>query len=586
VDIKESLDSRQPTIIKYPAGTGKSHASAIAITDEVRAGFKIAYSTQEHAVAHETRMKLPPDVRARSVHIHSPLLQVGDTPACQRAEELSEKVFDFGLSLMGKVCPRCPFRDSCEALDAARKRARALPEAQAIFVSHAGIQQVFGPEGRGADLKLIVDEMPSAFTSLEVSYEELSAIAKGAALPSADNLGIRVAQAHAKAWLSAEEPGDVKFGTRVVGKASELLKDVGGRLKIREGARPMPAEKPLLKAADRVLRLAQHKAEGNHVAGFEDIKDGLWAMLPDACHQALVDRQGVLLSATPLLQALPGFGLKECEVTDGAPVRRVMVLRGARGSGALTSNYYDDAVGRRRVREPEDGEDPGIPWPLVDAALARARAEAKKYACKRILFVTFKALADVLRGQPERVADDIRVAHYGALRGKNDWMEGRPDECSVVYCFGTPRFNMRPTFVALGLSAEASDRAWVAYAAGELAQAEGRLRLPRRTVPCTVFVEGDVAPSSWHPDLVNEVVLEDDLNTRTAQLEGALVYQPLRKLSAALGVDLEPSVRVGPPPAIDIPMPSMSEAMDLLASMNPERRKWLDDNVSWLDVVP
>jgi hypothetical protein len=85
---------------------------------------------------------------------------------------------------------------------------------------------------------------------------------------------------------------------------------------------------------------------------------------------------------------------------------------------------------------------------------------------------------------------------------------------------------------------------------------------------------------------VNEVVLEDDLNTRTAQLEGALVYQPLRKLSAALGVDLEPSVRVGPPPAIDIPMPSMSEAMDLLASMNPERRKWLDDNVSWLDVVP
>lgn len=584
-DIDEALEQRRATIVKYPAGTGKSHACAKSITKRVAAGFKVGYSTQEHAVAHETRMKLPPEVRARSVHIHSPLLQVGDTPACQRAEELEEKVFEFGLSLMGKVCPKCPFRDACPALDAARNRARALPDASVVFVSHAGISQVFGPGGRGADMDLIVDEMPSAYTSLEVTYEELEIIARGSPMPSADNLGARLAQVYAKAWLSAQEPGDVMFGTRVIGSAAELLENMGGRLKIRDGTRPHPDEKKLLRAADRVLRLAAHRGAGEHVGGFEDIKDGLWAMLPDACHQALIDRQGVLLSATPLIQALPDFALRECEVTDGAPVRRVMVLRNARGSSALTSNYYDDDIGRRRVREAEPGEDPGIPWPIVDAALVRAREEAKRYDCRKILFVTFKSLADALRGMDGRLGDDVVVAHYGALRGKNDWMEGRPDECSVVYCFGTPRFNMRPTFAALGLHGDAADKAWVAFAGGELAQAEGRLRLPRRTLPCTVFVEGDVAPTSWHPDLVNEVIMEEHIETATSRLEGALVYQPLPALSASVGVDLEPAVRVGPPPEVEVELPSTPEAMDLLSAMNPARRKWLEENVSWLDTV-
>ncbi len=56
------------------------------------------------------------------------------------------------------------------------------------------------------------------------------------------------------------------------------------------------------------------------------------------------------------------------------------------------------------------------------------------------------------------------------------------------------------------MTGEAADQAWRTYAAGELTQAEGRLRLPRRTKPCTVIVEGDVCPSSWTPKLVDEIV--------------------------------------------------------------------------------
>ena len=112
-------------------------------------------------------------------------------------------------------------------------------------------------------------------------------------------------------------------------------------------------------------------------------------------------------------------------------------------------------------------------------------------------------IADILRMAPE---PDISIGHFGALRGKNDWMEGRAEECSVVYLLGAPRFAIMPTLQRLGLVGQAADDAWVAYAASELTQAEGRLRLPRRTRPCTVCVEGDVAPSSWHDRNVDEIV--------------------------------------------------------------------------------
>ena len=44
-DIREAVAARKPTIVKYPAGTGKTVASAKIITEHVRAGFRIAYST-------------------------------------------------------------------------------------------------------------------------------------------------------------------------------------------------------------------------------------------------------------------------------------------------------------------------------------------------------------------------------------------------------------------------------------------------------------------------------------------------------------------------------------------------------------
>lgn len=590
-DIVQALQANHPTVIKYPAGTGKSHQSAKAIALQVEAGYRVAYSTQEHAVAHETKLKLPAHIQSRAVHIHSPLVQVGDEPVCQRKDELMERVFDYGLSLQGKVCPRCRFAGDCPALAGARDRTARLRDAAVVFVSHAGIGQVIGVDSdggvKGQDLQLIVDEMPGTYQEVSVDVDTIRAIATGEPMTAADASSAKLAQAIARAWLLGEEPGELFWGDERAGKslgnAVQLAVD-WGRLSLREHAVPPPGERKLLKGADALIRLCAHEAAGGSILGRETNCDaGVRAMLPDACQQALVARNGVLLSATPMMAALPGFKLSECEVTDGARVRRVMVPREKRGSQALTQSYYDDEQGARVLRPCQPGEGPGIPWPDVDEALERALREADRYECKRVLFVTFKALADALRGDPSRLRGRVEVAHYGALRGKNNWMEGQRAECSVVYCFGTPRQNMLPTIYQLGLVGAAADQAWVAYAAGELAQAEGRLRLPRRTLPCTVFVEGDVAPSSWHPDLVDEFIETAPAERpASAILEGALSYRTVEECRR-LGVLEVPG---GPYPVLtkallDAAYPDFGEACDLLSRMTPGRQARFHAEFTW-----
>lgn len=514
-DLREAVLAREPTILKYPAGTGKSWASAQIITERVRAGFRIASSTQEHAVAAETMRLLPPDVLAQALHIHSPLVQVGDSAVCRRADEVREPVFEYGASLMREVCPKCPHRDGCQALADARARYKRAESARALFVSHAGIGQVFG-EGRdgvvkGMDTELIVDEMPGTYEQLIAQPDTMRMLAPDR-LKSAQPLPARAACEIARAWLAGETPGEVRWtpSSPSMGNALEIAAELG-RLVIRTDVPPLPYERPYLECADAVLRLAAHHAAGGAVSGLDAAgRLPFSAMLPDAAHRALLDRRGVLLSATPMMAALHAFTLKECHVEDGAPVRRVMVLRAQRGSSALTEAYHDPVADQWTIRDPAPGEGPGIPWPLVDDAIARSLAEAAKYNPPRVLFVTFKAIADALRADPTRQHGGlVDYAHFGAVRGKNQWQERATNEVSVVYLFGTPRFNIKPTLEELGLVGEAADQAWVDYAAGELTQAEGRLRLPRRTKPCTVFVEGDVAPSTWTVENIDTIDIEE-----------------------------------------------------------------------------
>ena len=505
-DLREAVLARRPTVIKYPCGVGKSFCAAKIVTERVRAGQAICVSSQEHRVLMETMAYLPEDVRQVAVHIHSPLIPVGGAPVCQRADEVRELVWDYGVSLARSICPTCPHRDTCGAKAAQVERIKRKTDALAVFVSHAGIHQVFGEEPSG--MELIVDEMPGVYEEVAVTKALLEKLADRAPLPAVYDVPRKAVYAIARAWLDGTEPGYVVVDQDQPPVPAYSVAAEWGRLALKDKTLPPVDFRALVKAGDALLRLAAHRADGGTVFGLEQRgATGVSAMLPDACHRALVRQRGVLLSATPLLAALPGFDVREQAVTDGAPVRRVMRLRNNRGSTALTKTYPDRYGGFER-REPAEGEGPGIPWAVVEQALDYACKEAEMYDPARVLFVSFKALIDQLRQRPDLLRGRaIELAHYGALRGKNQWQQGAAAECSVVYCLGAPRFAVYSTLRSLGLSDEALDEAWVAYAAGELEQVGGRLRIPRRTKPASFIVESDVAPQDWCKETINEVDL-------------------------------------------------------------------------------
>lgn len=206
----------------------------------------------------------------------------------------------------------------------------------------------------------------------------------------------------------------------------------------------------------------------------------------------------------------------------------------------------------------------------------RADLERRKYTCKRVLFVSFKFLVEALKARG--VPDWVELGHYGALRGKNDWQEGAAKECSVIYMFGSPRMGVMPTIYQLGQRGLAADQAWVAYAAGELEQAEGRLRLPRRTKPCTVFCEGGIAPLSWHQDNIDMWIEEDRLLTPTSALHAAGLWYSRAELREILGEGFESNTEA----LWRLANPNISEAVGLLSDMPFARAKAFDELFSWL----
>ena len=165
-------------------------------------------------------------------------------------------------------------------------------------------------------------------------------------------------------------------------------------------------------------------------------------------------------------------------------------------------------------------------------------------------------------------------------------MEGKAGECSVAYLFGTPRFAILPVIHQLGLVDDAADQAWVDYAAGELTQAEGRLRLPRRTKPCSVMVEGNVAPMTWHTENIDRIIETVPLSLNASMREGALLWRTQREVAAILGETCDgsqPGHYVKDAEALrKLAYPGIAESCGLYARMGPARRKTHDDLFSWV----
>jgi len=225
----------------------------------------------------------------------------------------------------------------------------------------------------------------------------------------------------------------------------------------------------------------------------------LRAVIASPAVAAALQRSGptVLLDATAdlaVLSALAGGDVPatEIRVADGAPVaRRLLYWSGATRNGVFAGDL--------------------VRW---DGGLGRYLGEALRQACAfgpRVAVFTFKPLAEVLRaawegregadpmalrlvGRVRAAGAELRVGHYGAARGRNDWLDA-----DALVSLGDPRPNLgatRAVAAVLGLAAE-HDGVYRRATAAEVSQVGGRLRGPWRSRPALHVHVGTVPASSW-----------------------------------------------------------------------------------------
>jgi hypothetical protein len=252
----------------------------------------------------------------------------------------------------------------------------------------------------------------------------------------------------------------------------------------------------------------------------------LRAVIASPSVAAALQRSGptVLLDATADLAVLSALAqgdvpATEIRVADGAPVtRRLLYWSGASRQAVFAGDL--------------------VRW---DGGLARYLGEALRQACaagRTIALFTFKPLADVLRpawegrdgADPTALARAagggaagaaLRLGHYGAARGRNDWLD-----CDALVSVGDPRPNLgatRAVAAVLGLAAE-HQAVYRRATAAEVSQVGGRLRGPWRAAPALHLHVGTVPASSWDR---RAEVLEIPRGLATA-VDGSAVAEAVR----------------------------------------------------------
>jgi len=213
-------------------------------------------------------------------------------------------------------------------------------------------------------------------------------------------------------------------------------------------------------------------------------------VVPDEVYQGVLRRNGrtVLMDAgarlhLPVVQSVTGYEPKFAHyaAADGNRVERTLF----RMPGATRKGW---------LRTPEGG----------DAMLAALRVALEWVGESKALLVSFKALweRDDVKDLIRSHGNSVETAHFGSLRGKNDWAS---HECVVT--LGDPRPNvgsLELECAALGIDPDgrAED-----LARAELEQAHGRLRVVHRTTPCRMAHVGRLWPAGWGwtPDKVTVV---------------------------------------------------------------------------------
>jgi hypothetical protein len=493
-----AVEQHPAVVLRATYGAGKTYSMARYIATPTAATGRVIVVVSRHELA-RTWVKSLSAAGETDVAYHASVVKRRDEEGHRHCDnKIALKVYRHGGDVARDVCPSCPRAASCPAYN-------ARPKATARV--HVLPREMIGKLGVTDEDLVVFDDAAVdllAWHRLRVRQLRRLTSADERILPKEQARFLRVfldallagprgAEARARAALVAAsidvEGGALRYvasrlveGQRSPGlppgtlaengdELAETLRDVG---RLRE-----------------VLRFAAAYAEGAEVRWSED---SLTVHGESAAAKLLRTHGGrlVVLDAAANVEELrvlrSDLHVERLDVDDAGDATRVLLF-----AKHATRTALRDEGPRRRLLDL---------W--IGAALERLTARGSR----RPVFVAYKSIEAELRAHPAIAAwcaedprREVRVAHYGALRGSN-----RFRRCDAVVTLADPWLNGDDVTGRADWLGVDEPGYRVALATAELGQAHGRSRSVRRRRRLTHVHVGRLVPDGWGAGVVVEPI--------------------------------------------------------------------------------
>lgn len=478
------------SMIAAECGLGKTRAAEEVARDAAgmakKLGSKTAISVDKHSLAKQVTEHLRAD-NVDVVRFFGPLAVEGCV-----YRKTAEPLVAGGQSLRKDFCEGrnrapCAHRETCTV----RRGYEGDLSARVAVGPHALLKQLDGHAGSTG--LLVIDEPPALLETVALVAADLVMAERN--LPDFESAyanAMGPILAALRAWVESEAAPDID----ALRRACPDDERPPIRWSAMHRARDHYGSARNLGAASRVLGVVGRIRDPNALLRVE--AERLWVSAPGAGLVRALVRAGrtVVLDASAglnraLYARVIGYEppLHSFPANDGCTVERTLFRMRASRTAWVGENAP----------------------PSLQNAIRRVFGWAGGV---RLGVVTFAPLTGILAQMAESYPGEIRIAHYGGIRGLDSWAD-----LDALATLGDPRPNLvaaeaEAAWAAGPRGAEAgacADARVDALARAELEQAHGRLRLVHRTTPAKACHVGSIWPggSGWTLDRVRVVEVGD-----------------------------------------------------------------------------
>jgi hypothetical protein len=486
-------------VVTVTTGAGKTEAALLVAAERDAAGLRTVIVGPTHALLRELKDRLWARFQCAARHWRSPTAVVEGDFNCLKLP-LVKAAAETGNRPSKTVCPTCEHRNACPIF-----RPNAI-EANVHLIPREMIGLLDNEKIGLQDALLIVDEDIPPVETRSLTAAELNAPLKLE----------HVAYAYHARLLPALETHRLGASLPTVGpfRMTVQMAQEGERVTSADAFKD-PDTVRTLKVLDVVGRVVDRNACS---VSFE--AGGLIVKTFTPIAERVLSKGGVVLSATPFeamwrffyeaalrTPGLPAISVSRFNVPDAHPSVRVLLYMADASLAHLAPNNTPS-------------------WSEIGSGIRALLKRAKQAGSKRVLLMTFKVIAEGLKGPHANLLSGfpegaITVAHYGSLEGRDGWKDR---DAFVTY--GDPWVPSADRKLVRG---SWDDSRYMVRSA--LAQAHGRARDPRRDSSAFHLHGGQVPPLGW----TGENTRIERLEKGRRPTEPAMDLTELEALAKSLG---------------------------------------------------